>query len=327
MKRSAIALVIGITLVAGIFLLSTTRRKEQDVIRIGIVLPIEHAALNKISAGFQETIRNHPIGKMVHFKIANGQGDIQLETSQISQFFSQEFDYIVPVSTGTTSRVLAGLANHPDRSVIALAAQMHNFSHGNLDFTGVEDEIPMESMFKYLALLVPKLKSFAVVYSSSEKIFEEVSELEKIAKGHNTRLQKLMVHNLREVPELLPAIKPENQLIFILKDNLIAHGVSLLIPIANKLSIPLVTSDEGTVNEGADIGIGVSERTIGVEGAKIFLKCVESDLRLKDIKPVRLEAPTIYLNVKTKKKLPSLIDVVHDLRTRLNFPLQEVGAY
>lgn len=297
---------------------------KADAIKVGIVMPIEHEALNKISKAFQETVKKHPLGKNVHFKIANGQGDLQLENTQISQLFSQNYDYVIPISTGSTSRVLAKLMHHPNRSVLALASKDHK-TPKKLNFARVEDEIPMESMFQYLKALIPELKSFAIVYSSSEKIFEEVSDLEQVTKKHGVHLQKLMVHSLHEIPELLPSLKKDNQLIFILKDNLIAHGISMLIPIGKKLGIPLVTSDEGTVREGADLGLGVSEHEIGIQGAKLFLKHLEEKKSFKDMKSIIMERPTLYLNINAKKAYPKLFKAAQKLQKEKMFTVEELG--
>jgi ABC-type uncharacterized transport system substrate-binding protein len=47
---------------------------------------------------------------------------------------------------------------------------------------------------------------------------------------------------------------------------------------ARKNNVPVIASDEGSVKNGADVGLGVKEKELGIVGAKIVVsQIVESD--------------------------------------------------
>ena len=78
-----------------------------------------------------------------------------------------------------------------------------------------------------------------------------------------------MVQNVADLYTVSSRIESDAQAIFILKDNLVASGISTLVQQANERKIPLITSDEGSNKNGGAFAIGVIEADIGRQGAKM----------------------------------------------------------
>ena len=74
---------------------------QQNTKKVGIIIPIEHQALNEIAQGFQDTLREL-IKQPIKFKIGNAQGDANLQHAIITQMRDANYDLIVPISTTVT---------------------------------------------------------------------------------------------------------------------------------------------------------------------------------------------------------------------------------
>lgn len=258
---------------------------------IGILMPMDHMALREIVAGFQETLTQLS-ETPVEFKIQNAQGDMNLQCSIIQQFLSQKVDMIVPIGTTATQMTvkLAGrqqpivslAALHPrhastqagvqPQSTLKSPTEHQSKIHEKeqpLMLTGVLDEIGPKRPLELLAQVIPSLKKITLVHSGSEKIFPEIEELMLYAKNKNLIVQKLMIQSLPEIYTISRLIDQDSQAIFILKDHLVVSGIKALVREANRKNIPVVATDEGSVKEGAAFALGVKERSIGEQGARL----------------------------------------------------------
>lgn len=270
-----------------------TLKSASDTKKIGIIMPIEHQALLEISAGFQKTLKNLYPGP-IEFKVSNAQGDINLERAIISQMRDANYDLIVPIATQAVQMAAAMIREQP---IVGLAA--NSLTNGNTkkndNLVIVKDELDKEKIIAFIHKVYPKLKNLSLVYSSSDKIFSEAAQVEVACKHRNIKLHRLMIQNLSDLYSVSQAIPQNTEAVFILKDNLVASGISTLVQATKKRNIPLITSDESTVQQGASFAVGVSEKDIGVEGAKLAVQILQGTHPSK-LSMVELTKPTIFVN-------------------------------
>ncbi len=257
-------------------------------IRIGIVIPMEHAALRDIVAGFEQVIRAHYPHRKIHFNVQSAQGDIKLQRSIIELFIGQKMDMIVPVSTTTTQMTLSLVKEQPIVSLAAQYRQADKQKRAYKNITGIIDEISGKKKLAFIKTIMPDIKNLTLIYhSGNEKNSAEIKELEAYSKEIGLALQVITIQTLPDLETASHAILQNTEAILIGKDNLLASGIRMLVPMAAKRGIPLITSDEGTVAEGAAVALGVSERMIGVEGGKLAIQILEgypiADLPMQDI--------------------------------------------
>ncbi len=297
---------------------------------IGILMPMDHAALREIVVGFKETLSSLSESP-VEFKVQNSQGDMNVQRSIIQQFVSQNVDVIVPIGT-TATQMTAKLAKQ--QPIVSLAAlhktnnnttQNNNKKHDNHNredakspptknmeqnlssktvskeeavmMTGVLDEIGPKKPLELLDEVIPNLKKITLVHSSSEKVFPEIEELLQYAKAQNLEIQKLMIQSLADMYTISRLIDEDSQAIFVLKDHLVVSGIRTLVQEAKKKNIPVVTSDEGSVEEGAAFALGVKERMIGEQGARLAYK-VLSGIPAQNLPLEVLDKLSVFYNEK-----------------------------
>lgn len=259
----------------GIFYNIGLSKKNNDILRVGILVPMNHAALEEIVQGFKSVlIQNY--GNNISFSVQNAQGEVKLERSILEFFKGQKVDLIVPIGTRSTQMALSLIKEIPIISLAASYRESEREKRDPLNITGILDEIGGAKKLDFIKSILPNIKIVTLIYhSGNEKNFKEVEELEAYGKKIDIHIQAMSVQNLPELATVAHAISAESGAVLILKDHLIASGVRVLVPLLAARGIPLIASDEGSVKEGAALALGVREKMIGREGAYLAMKVLE----------------------------------------------------
>jgi putative ABC transport system substrate-binding protein len=240
---------------------------SSDIV-IGIIEPIEHNAMAKIVAGFSEKLQeqyHHP----VIIKVENAQNDMNLERAIIQKMQAANYTMIVPIGVAATQMTLAMVH---DRPVISLAS---DFSHADQEkmrpcnVAVVHDEISPQQLLAFIHATYPQLTQLTLIHSAADKVLPDVQATIDAGKALGITVHHMMVATLPDLYSTAQALPADTQAIFVLKDNLIVSGISTLAKVAEQRHIPLITSDQGSVQEGAGFALGVHEREIGVQGAEL----------------------------------------------------------
>lgn len=285
-----------------------SRVMEQKTKVIGILMPMDHAALREIVSGFKDKLSSLSKDSL-EFKVQNAQGDMNVQRSIIQQFVNQKVDVIVPIGTTATQMAVKLAREQPIVSLAAIhkanqsTGQSTEHSYESSDnqklpkMTGVLDEIGPKKPLTLLAKVIPSLQKITLVHSSSEKVFPEIEELMNYARTQNLEVQKLMIQTLPDIYTISRLIDKDSEAIFILKDHLVVSGVKALVQEAKKKHIPVVAMDEGSVKEGASFALGVKERIIGEQGAILAYK-VMSGIPAEKLPLETLDQLSVFYNEK-----------------------------
>lgn len=268
---------------------------------VGVVVPMDHAALREIVSGFKDTLTKdfaHP----VTIKVQNAQGDINLQHSIIQQFINANVDVVVPIGTAATQMTVSMVKTQPIVSLAALYTETERKTQKDIHLTGVLDEIGPQKPLDLMKEVFPQLKKITLVYSNTEKVFPEVEALLAYAPQKGIAVQKLMVQSLPELYTLSNLIEPDSEAIFVLKDHLIVSGMPTLIQEARKRSIPVVTCDEGSIEQGATFALGVQENAIGALGGAMVAKLLQG-IPIKDLPVERITQLSVFYNEVAYKTL------------------------
>jgi putative ABC transport system substrate-binding protein len=142
---------------------------------------------------------------------------------------------------------------------------------------GVLDELPPEKALHLAALLIPKLKKVTLIHSASEKTFPEAAAFEAEARRMGIEVQRLMIQAQSELYTVSQHVATDSQLIALLKDHMVVAGITTLVECAERLDIPLMAADEGSVQGGASFAAGVPEAAIGAAGGRLIHRLIAGE--------------------------------------------------
>lgn len=291
MKKGLTLAFLLLALTGAFLVFSKKESKDQYV--IGVILPMEHAALNQITNGIKEEFEQ-TIGKPVSIKIKNAGGDPNIQKAIIEQLVRDSCDLLIPVGT-STSQMALNIA--PTQKILCLAADSSLLkAEKNFQATALSDEIKAVDSLSFLHMALPDIKKITLLYSASEKVSKEIPLVCQAAAEFGIQVQRLMVQNMAELYTVSKAIASDSQAIFILKDHLVVSGIQSIVQQAKLNKIPIMTSDEGSVLGGAAFAIGVKEASIGKQGA-LIAKAILNGKLPKDIPPQIITAPfPVFIN-------------------------------
>ncbi|RDI44610.1 ABC transporter substrate-binding protein [Aquicella lusitana] len=288
--------------------------------KVGIVVPLENKALDEIVAGFTETLRKTS-SVPVKFKIANAQGDMNVQRAIIQQMRDEKYDIIAPIGTVATQMSAALIQQQPIISLAANFSQQDRLQRKTCNIAVVHDEISPRQTIAFIHEVYPQLTQLTLVHSASDKIFPEVKAAVEAGKEMGINIQPVMVPTLNELYSVANALPQNTQGILVLKDILIASGISTLEIAAQKHHIPLITADQGSVQDGAAFALGVHEREIGVEGAKLAA-AVLSGQPVCSLPIVDMKRLTVFMNTAALAKENQSPAAIQAAAKKLNYKIE-----
>ncbi len=306
MKKIILFFVFALALVI-YFTVSPKERKEK---LIGVVVPMEHQALNDIVSGLKETLSD----KNTIIKVMNAQGDATIQKTIIEQLIQDRCDVIVPIGTAASQMTLS-LAKECD--VVCLAADIEGKT------ACLRDQLSAEEALNFLHEAFPAIKKITLLYSSSEKIAAEIPRTLQAAKANGIDVQKLMVQSHTELYTAANAIASDSQTIFVLKDHLIVSGIQTVAAQAEKLKIPVMTSDEGSIIGGGAFAIGVKEADIGRQGAQMIQRIL-SGAKERAVETMQGPFP-LFINKEACLKQGVDVSALEKAAAKLGYPIELRG--
>lgn len=304
-----------------IFTVTACTQNNTATKAIGIIVPLEHPAMNEIVAGFKEELAKN-YHQPVQVVVKNAQHDANLLHSILMSMRDQNVDVVVPIATGTSQMALSLIKNQP---VVALAAQVNDAErkkNSACNIGVVDDDLDDKQILRFVHTVYPNIHDITLVHSADDKVFPEIKEVIAEGKVLGITVHELMVQSLPELYSASQAIPQQTQAIFILKDSLIVSGINSLIKVAQARKIPLITSDDGSVSAGAAFALGVHEKQIGEEGAKLAIAALEGK-NLCAMPIVKLKDLTVFANPKAIQAQGQSLSVITDAAKKFNYHVEE----
>lgn len=297
---------------------------ESDTVTIGIIEPLEHKAMTEIVSGFTQTL-SELYHKPVVIKVENAQNDPNLQRAIIQKMRDADYTLIIPIGVAATQMTLAMART---QSVVSLASDLSDSDRKKAvpcHTAIVHDEISAKQLLGFIHAAYPTLTHLTLIHSSADKIFPQVKETIAAGKTYGITVDHVMVASLPELYSVSQSLSDKTQGIFILKDNLIVSGISTLAKTAAKRHIPLITSDQGSVEDGAGFALGVHEREIGIEGAKLAAAALNGQ-PLCELPVVGMNNLTVFINQNAIQQQKQNINLIQNAAKQLHYNAEIVEA-
>lgn len=276
------------------FQTSFAQETTKKPVTVGILVPIQLQAMDEIVAGFKDQLAKQYSGKVI-FLTKNAQGDANLQRAILQQFANQHIDLVAPIGTASTQAAISLIRNKPILGIAAEIDPKQLKQANNQDVTNVLDEVSVTQQIEFIHQALPNIHQMTLIYSPSDKIYPEVAEAEKAGKKYGISIQKLMIQQLADLYTVSQQINKNSQAIFVLKDELVVSGAPTLAKQAQSLHIPLIASDDGSVQKGAAFALGVSERQIGIDSANLAAQILDGKTA-KSIPTFVMKRYNIFIN-------------------------------
>lgn len=324
-SKKTISVCVVLCVLSTVIVLVTKYRNQNNStgICIGIITPMDHTAIHQIISGFKEQFTSL-YKKPVIFNVQCAQGDATLMRAIIQSFISQNVSIIAPIGKKATQMSMSMVTDQPIIGLAVELSEQERVSQQSCNVTGVCDEISRRLQIDMIKNIIPNIKKFTIVCSStSEKDFPAIEEIINEAEKQNISVQKCMVQAMNEIYTISKIIDQDSQAIFVLKDHLIVSSINTLVQEAQKRDIPVITSDNGSVENGATMALGIEEKEIGRHGARLTVKVVKKAIQVKTHPVEVIDKLTVFVNKFVKTTQPTLFTSIENYAISHGYQLIE----
>lgn len=250
---------------------------EGKVLEIGIVNYVSHPALDAVEKGFIAGLAEagYADGGKVKIEKQNAQADQATLTAIANQFAQAKKDLVLGIATPSAQALAQVITDKPilfgavtDPVAVELVS---SWEKPGKNITGASDMNPVEDQLKLLLEIAPKVKTVGIVYSSGEVNAEvQVKAAEEAAGGLGLTIKKAAVSNSSEVQQAAESLDVDA--IYVPTDNNVVAGIEALLQVAEQKKVPVVASDEGSVERGAIASLTVNYEQQGRDVAAMAVK-------------------------------------------------------
>lgn len=283
------SVVVIIAVVIGFFIYQTmntpakTAKKAEDKVQtVGILQFVSHPALDMITKGVKDALKEagYKEGKNLKIVFQNGQADQSKLATMSQQLVDKKADVLVGVATpaaqslaNTTKDIPIVLGAVTDPVGAKLVASLDN-PGGNV--TGVSDQPPVASQIKLGKELLPDAKTVGMLYSSTEVNSKyQVNEASKTAESLGMAVKEYPVASTNEIAQTVQVMSQNVDFIYIPLDNTIANAMQAVVGEANKSKTPIITSVDTMVEQGGLATVGIDQYTLGKKTGQMVVQILK----------------------------------------------------
>lgn len=233
----------------------------------------------------------------------NAQGDMSNLNTICQSMISDNKDVIVPVVTPSTQALVNAGGNTPIifMSVTnpVAAKIMTDMKKPVNNITGTSNAIPVGKIFELGKQLTPNVKTYGIVYNTSEaNSVATVKDAEKYLKENGMNYVEAVVANASEVQQATQSLVGKVDGIFVPLDSVVNSAMNQVAEIANKAKLPVYTAADTMVVNGGFATVGVSYKKIGEMTADMVDRYLKGE-KIENMPCETLDTFTTLINQKT----------------------------
>jgi putative ABC transport system substrate-binding protein len=307
-----------VALLAGALLLGSCGKQERQT-RIGVVVPIAHRAMDEMVAGFREELAQQ-MGDEVTVDVLQAYGDPHVLLAGIKGFVRRDYALIVPIGTDSSHTAVLHAGKKP-----VLGLDVASDRAPISDRFAAVAEASVEPTVELVSALLSGKQQVTLFCSAEDKAYQQAKMAKELLQKKGLQVQLLMIQELSELYGMASHIAEQSAALVILKDHVVASGISVLVDLAKKRGIPLITSDEGTVIDGAAVAVGSKEKEIGRHGAGLAVRILRGEAPSSIGVDPMLDS-TLFVNRVAAEEQGIAVQALTQVAQQLNSPIVEVGS-
>lgn len=259
---------------------------NQDSYKIGILLPVEHDALNAAANGFQDAIKNSALKDKVEFVIKNANGSSDDQRTMAKQLIA-ECDMALGLGTGASKDLVDAQKNRGSKKAILFSAVTDPVDAKLVDsleapggwVTGTSDAQPVADQISLIKDCLPEAKKVGVFYTITESNSDVQARQAKAA---------IEAAGMTYVPQTCTAandiqssitslVTTGVDAIYIPTDNNVAANMNYVANAVRGKGILVLTGEEGMLNNGGQLTLSISYSNLGARTGEMAVSILNGE--------------------------------------------------
>lgn len=286
-------MLMGITLPMMLGLVSCNDSNKQ----IGILLPVEHPALQAAADGFVAGLKESGLseGKDFTIKVMNAGGKAADITSFAKQLVSESIMTLgvatdpavalkaASVDKGITNPVLFTAVTAPADPTTGLVESLEN---GKGFVTGTSDAQPIDAQIELIKECIPDADKIGILYTQTESnSVVQARDAKAAALANNLEVVEMTVTGSNDISATALALASVEGIdaIYIPTDNNIAANTNAVKEAANSKHVLVVTGEEGMLKSGGHVTLSIDYTELGKRTGKMAAQILKGEKKPAEI--------------------------------------------
>lgn len=278
---------------------------------VGLIQLTEHPSLDEIAAAIQAQLSAQATerGITIDVDLQNAQGDTSTINTICQQFVASDVDLIIAIATPAAQGAAAAIDGTDIPLIFSavtdpVAAELVDSIEapgGNI--TGTSDAIPVEKIFALAAELTPDVKSFGLLYNTSEvNSVSVIEETKAYLDAQGISYTEGAVTTTADVQISAANLFASCDAVFSPIDNTVASAMAVVADEAIKAGKPMYVAADSMVADGGLATVGVNYTNLGTQTADMALKVLDGTSPA-DIPVEVLKDNSVVVNTETAEAI------------------------
>ena len=305
--KKIIAVLLSLSLMLCCFLSASAETAQY---KVGIVLLIENGAFMDMKKGIIEGLAElgYVEGTNLTIDYQCAQGDATNLQTICQNMDDGSYDLVFTIATPPT-QAFVGLESKTPNVFCSVAAPvaagvMSALDTPDMNATGTSNAIPSGDIISMGLQITPDVKTFGLVYSTSEvNAVNAMNTAKEFLDANGYAYVEKTVANSGEVQTATQAVLDQGaDVLFVANDSVVQAAVDILAEICKEAGVPTYCCSATTVQSGCLATLAMSDVFIGKETAKIAAQ-VLSGTPIESIPCLVVPADIVSVNADTLEAL------------------------
>lgn len=250
-------------------------------VTVGLIQLVEHPSLDEIRGAITARLSEKAAenGLAIEVNYQNGQGDTSTINTICQQFVASKVDVIVAIATPAAQGAATAAENSGIPVVFSAvtdpvgAGLVDNLDAPGGSITGTSDAIPVDKIFALAEELTPDVKSYGLIYNTSEdNSLSVIADVKTYLDGKGIPYVEGAVTSSADVQTSARNLLGRCDAVFSPIDNTVASAMGVLADEAIKVKKPVYVAADSMVADGGLATVGVNYTNLGSQTADMVLK-------------------------------------------------------
>ena len=286
-------------------------------LKIGILQTITHPALDRSRNGLMDYFKRQYTLENVEFIIQNGEGSISTLNS-MAKGLQEKADVFFAIGTQAAQAIAQIERNRPIVFAAVSSATKAGLIYPKTNVSGITDGIDGEDQVKTLIEFFPQAKKVVLLYNPEEvNSIEQIRPIESELRKFKREVIHVGVSSEAELPQKMKVALSKGDIILVPTDNLIVSSMPYIASVAKKNKVPLIASDNPSVENGALMSEGVDYYEQGKFAAELLMEIISTGKSPEEFSIKVPENRTLLINRETFDALE--ISIPKSFKDRIKF--------
>ncbi len=283
--------------------ISTSTDKPAKTIAITQI--VEHPSLDDMRRGIIDELADNGYieGENLKINFQSAQGNTATAGQIAKQFVGDNPDVIVAISTPSAQSIVAATTTIPIVYTAVsdpLGAKLINADGKPFqdNLTGLSSQLPLDPQLDLLQQIKPNLKTIGYVYSPGEANSVSLRDsLRAALPARGLKLLDIPANRPTDIGMATRSLQGRADIIYTSFDNNVASAFEAMTQAANEIQLPIIASDEFSVQRGATAALGVNDYDFGRVTGKMVYRILSGEA-VNTVKPEVMNDLTLYVSPK-----------------------------